>query len=66
MPVRRYRSVADMPEPAPVEKGSEAQWERIARAWRWAALLSNRKRTPGVRRFRSIADRERHATGTCG
>jgi hypothetical protein len=56
MPVTRYRSVEEIPEPAPVEKGSEAQWARIARVWRRAALLSTRKRTPGVRRFRSIVE----------
>jgi hypothetical protein len=66
MPVVKYRSVAEMPEPAPVEKGSEAQWQRIARVWRRAALLATRKRIPGVRRFRSIADRDGQPASSSG
>ena len=62
MPVTRYRSVAQMPDPAPVETGSEAHWERVARVWRRAALLATCRRTPGVRRFRSMAERDRGAT----
>jgi len=61
MPVARFRSVAEMPEPAPVAKGTEAQWRRIERIWRRTALLAKGTRTPGVRRFRSLADRERRA-----
>jgi len=61
MPVAKFRSVAEMPEPAPVAKGTEAQWQRIARVWRRTALLAKGTRTPGVRRFRSLADRERQA-----
>ena len=62
MPVFRYRSVADMPDPAPVQKGSEAHWQRVARVWRRAALLSGTPRTPGVRRFRSIAELKAHTS----
>ena len=61
MPVAKFRSVDEMPDPVSVEKGSEAQWQRIARVWRRAALLASRTRPPGVRRFRSVADRDRAA-----
>ena len=56
MPARQSRLAGEMPEPAPVETGSEAQWRRIERVWRRATLLATPQRTPGVRRFRSAAD----------
>ncbi len=59
MPVTKFRSGAEMPEPAPAAKGTEAQWQRIARVWRRAWLLARVTRTPGVRRFKSFADRDR-------
>lgn len=56
MPVRKYRSVEELPDPATVAPGSAAHWRRVARVWHRAALLARRHRVPGVRRFRSIAD----------
>ncbi len=61
MPVRKFRSVEELPDPATVVSGSAAHWRRVARVWHRAALLARRHRVPGVHRFRSVADPARSA-----
>jgi hypothetical protein len=59
MPVRKFRSVEEMPDPAVVVSGSAEHWRRVARVWHRAVLLARRRRVPGVRRFRSVTDPSR-------
>lgn len=62
MPVRKFRSVEEMPDPATVASGSAEHWRRVARVWHRAVLLARRRRVPGVRRFRSVDDPARLAS----
>lgn len=55
MPVRKYRSVEEMPRPEPAAAGELAQ--RIRTLWRRARLLAPPPIVPrGVTRFRNIAE----------
>jgi hypothetical protein len=56
MPVLKFRSVEEMPGPAPVVPGSPEHWSRVARLWHRARTLARTRRAPGVHRFRGVDD----------
>jgi hypothetical protein len=55
MPVRKYRSVADMPQTAPRAPLDPANLELACGLSAMAVRLAPRRLTPGVHRFPSIA-----------
>jgi len=55
MPVRRFRSIEDMPAtPEHLEPGSDALWRAIQTAWAWAAFFSPPEIQPGVYKHRTV------------
>ena len=56
MPIRKYRSVEDMPPPPPAESGRADLVARIRALWNRSVLLSPPCFSKGVTRFRSIEE----------
>ena len=54
MPVRKFRSVEDMPGPARHLPGDPALYRTIAGVWTFGARANPRRFPPGVHRYRSI------------
>ena len=61
MPVRKFRTIEEMNQPVWRTPGDPALYAAIANLWHRSALLSGRRFTPGVRRFRDIASLEASA-----
>lgn len=55
MPVKKYRSVADMP-PVPTPENPEELWRRITALWARSWVLSPMIYPKGVFKFRSIEE----------
>lgn len=56
MPVKKFRSVAEMPRVLPCEPLSEELIGRIARLWSRASAMSPRVYPRGVFKFRSLEE----------
>jgi hypothetical protein len=56
MPIKKYRSVADMPRVLPCEPLSEECLARISRLWARASAMSPRIYPRGVFKFRSLEE----------
>ena len=54
MPVRRFRSVDEMPRADWYSADDPRLWRRIAALWELGARLCPRRRPPGVHRNRTI------------
>lgn len=54
MPVRKYRSIYDMPDETWREPGDPALYRAIRQVWDFGRRSSWRRYPPGVYRFRSI------------
>jgi hypothetical protein len=54
MPVRKFRSVADMPPPPLREPGTQALFDVVAGHWRAGALMADLRFPPGVYRHASV------------
>lgn len=54
MPVRKFRSVADMPPPPLREPGTQALFDAVAGHWRAGALMADLRFPPGVYRHASV------------
>ena len=59
MPVRKYRSVEDMPDEVWREPGSPELREAIRTTWRRAERLAPKRFPPGVFRHRSLAEAQK-------
>jgi hypothetical protein len=59
MPVRKYRSVADMPDPPWRRPGDSELYRALAGLWDMSRRLRPRRFPPGVYRHRSIEDMNR-------
>lgn len=59
MPVRKYRSVADMGHPAWYQPGDAALLRAIDATWTLARMAAPRRFPAGVERFRSFDDMRR-------
>lgn len=58
MPVRKFRSVGEMNQPLWRQPGDPLLYQTIANLWDVGRRLRSRRFTPGVRRFRSVAEME--------
>lgn len=56
MPVRKFRSVADMPPPPLREPGTESLFRALAGHWRAGALMADLRFPPGVYRHTSVEE----------
>lgn len=56
MPIKKFRSVAEMPRVLPCEPLSEEHIGRIARLWARASALSPRVYPRGVFKFKSLEE----------
>ena len=54
MPVRKFRSVAEMPPPPLREPGTASLFEALAGHWRAGALMADLRFPPGLYRHRSV------------
>lgn len=54
MPVRKFRSVAEMPPPPLREPGTASLFEALAGHWKAGALMADLRFPPGVYRHRSV------------
>jgi hypothetical protein len=54
MPVRKYRSIYDMPDETWREPGDPVLYRAIRQVWDFGRRTSGRRYRPGVYRFRSI------------
>jgi hypothetical protein len=61
MPVRKFRTVDELNQPIWRQPGDPAPYRTIASLWQTARAMRPRRFTPGVRRFRTIADLEAYA-----
>ena len=59
MPVQKFRSVADMPDPPRRLPGDPALYRAIAGIWEFGRRANPRRFPPGVRKFRSVEDMSR-------
>ncbi len=59
MPVRRFRSVHDMPDEVLREPGTPELAAAIRRVWDFAARTCRRRFPPGVYRYRSLEEARR-------
>lgn len=58
MPVKKFRSAAEMNQPVWRQPGDPALYRTIAALWDTGRRLQSRSFTPGVRRFRTIGELE--------
>ena len=56
MPVRKYRSIYDMPDETWREPGDPVLYRAIRQVWDFGRRTSRRRYRPGVYRFRSIEE----------
>ncbi len=56
MPVKKFRSVEEMNTPIWRRAGDPALSRAIASVWEFGRRTSQRRFTPGVRKFRSVAE----------
>ena len=56
MPVRKYRSIYEMPDETWLEAGDPALYRAIRRVWDFGRRTSRRRYRPGVYRYRSIEE----------
>ena len=56
MPVRKYRSIYEMPDETWREPGDRLLYRAIRQVWDFGRRTSTRRFRPGVYRFRSIAE----------
>ena len=56
MPVRKYRSIYDMPDETWREPGDPVLYRAIRQVWDFGQRTSTRRHRPGVYRFRSIEE----------
>jgi hypothetical protein len=54
MPVRKYRSIYEMPDETWREPGDPVLYRAIRQVWDFGRRTSRRRYRPGVYRFRSI------------
>lgn len=59
MPVRKFRSVEDMPSVASYAPGTPALFRAVGITWELARRTSPRRFSRGVRRFRSLDEMRR-------
>jgi hypothetical protein len=59
MPVRKFRSVAEMPPPASYRPGDPRLYRAVEIVLDMARAFSPRRFEPGVERFRSFDDMDR-------
>ena len=59
MPVRKFRSVSDMPEPPRRIPGDPALYKAIAGVWAFGRAGNPRRFPPGLHKYRSIEDMNR-------
>jgi hypothetical protein len=58
MPVRKYRSIDEMPDETWREPGDPVLYRAIRQVWDFGQRTSGRRYHPGVYRFRSIDEME--------
>lgn len=58
MPVRKFRSVADMNQPIWGQPGDPALYRTMAALWDTGRRLQTRRFTPGVYRFLDVGELE--------
>lgn len=56
MPVRKYRSVEEMPDDTWRKPGDPMLYRAIRQVWDFGRRTSRRRYPPGVYRFRSVED----------
>jgi hypothetical protein len=56
MPVRKYRSIYDMPDETWRQPGDPALYRAIRQVWAFGQRTSSVRYRPGIYRFRSIDD----------
>jgi hypothetical protein len=56
MPVRKYRSIADMPDETWRQPGDPTLYRAIRQVWDFGRRTSRRHYPPGVYRYRSIQE----------
>ena len=61
MPVRKFHTADELNQPIWRQPGDPALYRTIASLWEVACATRPRRFSPGVRRFRTIADLEAHA-----
>jgi len=59
MPVKKFRSVADMPDPPRRQPGDPALYKAIAGLWEFSRHANPRRFPPGVYKYRSIEEMNR-------
>jgi hypothetical protein len=59
MPVQKFRSVADMPDPPRRLPGDPALYKAIAGVWKFGRRANPRRFPPGVYKYRSIEEMSR-------
>jgi len=59
MPVQKFRSIADMPDPPRRQPGDPALYKAIATVWESSRRANPRRFPPGVYKFRSIEEMNR-------
>ena len=59
MPVQKFRSIADMPDPPRRLPGDPALYRAIANVWTFGRRASPRRFPPGVHKYRSIEEMTR-------
>ena len=59
MPVRRFRSIAEMEPPASYQPGDPALYLAMAMLWNFTRRAHPRRFAPGLLRFRSIDEMNR-------
>ncbi len=59
MPVRKFRSIADMPDPPRRLPGDPALYRAIATVWGFGRRANPRRFPPGVHKYRSIEEMTR-------
>lgn len=59
MPVRKFRSIAEMETTVALERDDPNLWPTVASLWARSARLSPRRYPPGVYKHRSIEEANR-------
>jgi hypothetical protein len=66
VPVHKYRSIEEMPDPPWYEPGDPRLFEALIRLSEVSRRLHPRRYTPGVRKFRSIEEMSASRDGPDG
>ncbi len=59
LPVYKFRSIEDMPEPPRRLPGDPALYKAIAGVWEFGRRTNPRRFPPGVQKYRSIQEMDR-------